>query len=477
MTKSRRLLKALLAAVVLACGAAVRADDEADKIEPLPKIGALPVASERVARSGARPLPINGKWQHVVTTFDPQECIGPPPGYDHSPEGTPDASLWDQYHTLNFRWWATLEYLNWQVRGYEVPALVTSSPAGTPLADAGVLPGATILFGDDIIEDGERSGGRARLGWWSVDGQFVGYQAEYFGLERARTEFFAASAFDGDNLARPFFNTATGEEDSSLLSGDDVLLGADTFDIDGEISVASESDIHSVALTRRHVLWADFERNFRFDWLIGYRYFRLDESLGIVDLVTLNNPSGGPLPPGTQVRRTDQFGAVNDFHGGEVGLTGEVLRGRWSVEGMGKLAIGGTHQSVDAFGTTEVNPGGVLGFTQGPGLGGFLVQPGLNAGHRSRDAFTFIPEAELAIGYQVTNQFRLKAGASVVYVTRVVRPGDQIDAAADPFQPQLNPTFFPSAGGVPTGTPAPAAEFAESYFWMYGLTIGAEYQW
>jgi hypothetical protein len=224
------------------------------------------------------------------------------------------------------------------------------------------------------------------------------------------------------------------------------------------------------------VLWADFERNFRFDWLIGYRYFRLDESLGIVDVVTLDNPSGGPFPAGTQIRRTDQFGAVNDFHGGEVGLTGEILRGRWSLEGVGKLAVGGTHQSVDAFGFTEVNVGGISGFTQSTGLGGFLVQPGLNALHRARDAFTFIPEAEIGIGFQVTNQFKLKAGATVVYVTRVARPGDQIDTAADPFQPQLNPTFFPG-GGIPTGTPAPAPEFNESYFWVYGVNIGAEFQW
>jgi hypothetical protein len=262
MTKSGRLLVALgLALAGLAWGASTRAEDEPDKIEPLPMIGALPVASERVARAPARPLPIHGKWQHVVTTFDAQECF-PHPGYDHSPAATPDSSLWDQYLTLNYRWWASLEYLNWRVRGYEVPALVTSSPAGTPLGDAGVLPGATILFGDDIIDDGDRSGGRARLGWWSVDGQFVGYQAEYWGLESAGADFFASSTPTGDILARPFFNLESGDEDATLLSGTGVTLGGFTFDITGQVSVASESDIHSFALTRKHVLWADFERNF-----------------------------------------------------------------------------------------------------------------------------------------------------------------------------------------------------------------------
>src|SRR5262245_26931623 len=46
------------------------------------------------------------------------------------------------------RFWASAEYLTWEMHGQNVPPLVTGSPTGTPLASAGVLgqPTTTVLF-------------------------------------------------------------------------------------------------------------------------------------------------------------------------------------------------------------------------------------------------------------------------------------------------------------------------------------------
>lgn len=434
-------------------------------------IGAMPVASERVSRAGAQPLPIDGKWQNVVTTFEP-DC-GPGDTRDFSPTAGMTGDLHEELTGVNDRWWAEVDYLRWRARGYDVPALVTQSPVGTAPAVAGRLPGAEILFGDGSLAGDWRDGGRARLGWWAVDGQFVGYQAEYFGLNGQEANFTASSTAAGPLLARPFFNTAVGAEDASLISGPGLTIdlgqGPFTYDVDGTINVSASSDIHSFALTRRHVLWTDFERNIRTDWLLGYRYFRLDEGINITDVVTLNNPSGGLVAPGTLIRRVDEFDATNDFHGGEVGLSGEIHRGRWSLNMLGKLGIGNTEQSVNVRGNTAVNPGGVLGFVESPGLGGFLAQPGLNIGSQVRNAFTLMPEAEMAVAFQVNDYISLKLGANAVYVNRVARPGNQIDR-------NLNPTFFPPANN-PTGDPAPASKFDQTYLLLYGFNAGVEVRW
>ena len=43
------------------------------------------------------------------------------------------------------------EYIEWWVNGSHTPALVTTSPDGTPQNQAGVLPAATVLFGNQRI--------------------------------------------------------------------------------------------------------------------------------------------------------------------------------------------------------------------------------------------------------------------------------------------------------------------------------------
>lgn len=43
--------------------------------------------------------------------------------------------------------WVHAEYLLWWQSGMNLPLLVTTSPAGTARAAAGVLPGATVLYG------------------------------------------------------------------------------------------------------------------------------------------------------------------------------------------------------------------------------------------------------------------------------------------------------------------------------------------
>jgi hypothetical protein len=124
------------------------------------------------------------------------------------------------------RFWAEAEYLRWTVKGDKLPALVTTSPPGTPPAQRGVLgfPGTAVLFGDSTVNDGWRSGGRAEAGFWFDDRRTSGIETSGFQLGDASANFRASS--DGNSiLARPFLDATTTRQDALLIASPGLLSG------------------------------------------------------------------------------------------------------------------------------------------------------------------------------------------------------------------------------------------------------------
>ena len=56
--------------------------------------------------------------------------------------------------------WAGAEYLLWALKGQPLPALLTTSPPGTPLRNAGIIgvEGTSVVFGNQKVDDDLRSG-------------------------------------------------------------------------------------------------------------------------------------------------------------------------------------------------------------------------------------------------------------------------------------------------------------------------------
>src|SRR5262249_57995102 len=136
------------------------------------------------------------------------------------------------------------------------------------------------------------------------------------------------------------------------------------------------------------------------------------------------------LPPAAGVDNrsfsiTDQFHTTNDFYGGQVGFDFECRRGHWFLGWTTKVAIGGVHQAVDVNGTTSTSvfTGPNAGTFTSPG--GLLAQP-TNIGQIGRDRFAVVPEVGVKVGFQVTDHLRAYAGYNFLYMSSVVRPGDQI---------------------------------------------------
>ena len=100
----------------------------------------------------------------------------------------------------------------------------------------------------------------------------------------------------------------------------------------------------------------------RISALIGYRYLHSSDRLSMP--VTANFGGGA-------ITDADAFRAATNFHGVDLGLTGEWKRGLWSLEWRSKVALGANVTNGDISGTTAITVGGVTTTS----AGGFLALP------------------------------------------------------------------------------------------------------
>lgn len=315
------------------------------------------------------------------------------------------------------RWYVRADYLLWWVSGNRLPPLVTTSPLGMPLEQAGVLgePGTSVLFGDQRVDNDLRHGVRLTLGRWLDDCQDWGVEGHYFYVGDAGGGYFADSA-GNPILARPFFNAETppGAADS--------LLVAFPERIEGQIQIDTSSDVHSAGVLLRRNWLRDCRGQVAV--LGGYRYFRFREQL-VIDTRSMFVDETGLIEYGTHLQVQDSFAVRNDFHGADIGLSAELQRGRWSLDVLTKLGLGGVRQRLDIAGQTQVAaPEGPLV----PQNGGLLARAS-NSGHYSDTQFAFLPELGANVGYCVTPSLSLRAGYSLMWLTDALRTGDQIDLA------------------------------------------------
>jgi len=342
--------------------------------------------------------------------------------------------------------WAEADYLAWSVSGDKLPALVTTAPVGTPLGVAGVLgqPTTTVLFGNSSVNNDWRSGGRITGGYWFDPQRSRGIEASFFGLENASTGF-AASSGAYPILTRPFTNALTGLPDALIAS----FPGIST----GSVNASETSRLFGTgALYRQDIgMWSGQ----RVNALIGYRYLRSSDTLWITD--TASSVAFGTFTP------SDNFKAASNFHGLDLGLTGDWRNGPWSLEWRGKVALGANLNTADVSGSTTST---IAGFTTTV-PGGFLALAS-NSGHFSQTKFAVVPELSLKAGYQIAPAWRLTVGYDVLYWTGVQRAGGLIDT-------NINPSLVPP--GPPAGPTRPLPVMNTTNLLAQGFSFGVRYNY
>jgi hypothetical protein len=355
------------------------------------------------------------------------------------------------------RLWFSAEYLVWATTGQAVPPLVTTSLAGTPGPEIGVigLPTTRVLFGGTNFEGPMRSGARLTAGFWFTPQQERGIEASWFGLAIAKEAFSVSTNGATSFLARPYADATNPPQqaavvfplvDSSTIPATDPLLDQ-TVDASLESQFGSVDVLYKINRTQGE----DFHRRYLVG---GFRYLMLEDRLAV------NMTSSVPTESATV---SDSFRTLNQFYGGEFGMVEKWWRDRWSLQVLGKVALGATTVTTringlttttdTATGTTTAYPGGVLAQATNPG--------------NEQSLFAAAGEFGVTADYAIWSQFRLSVGYSLIYWTTVGRVTDQINSS-------VNPTQF--GGGTLSGVSEPSFNLSTTGFWAQGVNAGLEYQ-
>ena len=174
----------------------------------------------------------------------------------------------------------------------------------------------------------------------------------------------------------------------------------------------------------------------------------------------------GPVAVGTTIDLLDSFSTENDFHGGEIGISAAMNRGRWSADMLTKIALGKMYQHVNIRGTNVVT---VPNLTPVSNQGGLLALS-TNMGDHNRSDFAFLPELNLNMRYCYSQNISLAMGYSLLWVTNVMRTGDQIDTG-------INVSQLPANGNNLIGAPRPAPVLSDTTMWVQGLNFGVVWEY
>jgi hypothetical protein len=349
------------------------------------------------------------------------------------------------------RFYASAEYLLWGLSDPNLPPLVTTTNLSVAEAIAlvplGVTPGAIgnrgtdVLFGGDNFDSATFSGGRFTLGYSKLSHDCA-LEGTFFFLGEASTDFAAASnAANPQFLFLPFFNT------DPANMGEDVLPVASVNPAGfNRVTARYASRMWGAEVNLRKPWCCDC--NSKLDFLAGFRFIELTESL---DLECCFDSTG-------TLSSIDSFGTRNRFFGGQIGADYEHRHGRWILGATGKLAIGGIHQRVRIDGSSFTNL--TTGEPAPMRVGNFFTGPS-NIGRYSQDELAVVPEVQLKLGYQITDNLSAYVAYNFLYISSVARPGDQIDRSFDPRTSVTGPMFV----------------FQDTDFWAQGVNFGVNWKY
>jgi hypothetical protein len=356
----------------------------------------------------------------------------------------------------NDTFWVNTDYLLGVVRGDHLPPLVTTSPSGTPLSQAGIIPSPTTsaLYGGNKVNGDERSGFHLGAGAWFNAAHTLGVEGGFSMLE-SQANLFSTSSNGSTILARPYTDATTGNPASVLIAfpGNSTGSGSGSIDIRAESGNYYETHIDLVG----NIWDAGW---IRFDTMLGYRYYRYDEGLRIRQSQTPNNPN---FITGTQITSEDDFNTHNTFNGGDFGLRTQIECGNLSLGLLAKLAVGDVFRETNILGSTTTTVPGQTPVTQ---MGGVYALSSNIGDHRAAD-WALMPEFGTDVSWRFTPNLRARLGYSILCLNRVARAGEQIDE-------NVNPGLFPPAvaGASPS---SPSVVNARNDVWIQTVNLGLEW--
>ncbi len=334
-----------------------------------------------VAAGIAIPLPVSAQSGIIPVVLRSPEG---PSLTQPSESGCCDAPCIDtEPEERHVRGWVSAEFLRWWIRPGPSPALVSTGPAGTPIASAGVLgqPGTQVVFPSPDLDYGASSGARVTAVLLPSEDKLFGVETSFFFLGRKSTGFDGASDAAGTPIiARPVFNAALGSEAAGIVA----VPGS----LSGDLAISASSRLWGAEFNLTEPL-VDGRYPVRF--ILGFLFLRWDESLGITQDSTVLAQgvagfNGTTLAPGNRLIVADGFDTRTQFYGGQAGIAGDWgfrrLRMDWAI----KVGVGESNELANIHGSTTLIPAG--GGADQTAAGGLLALPS-NIGRYTDERYSF----------------------------------------------------------------------------------------
>ncbi|HEV3385422.1 MAG TPA: BBP7 family outer membrane beta-barrel protein [Gemmata sp.] len=483
---------------------------------PIAKAGGVPpavMAGDIIQADGPAPVimpPLSVGPPNDPMGLGPTAGLGQPPGPMYPMPGPyaeplfqPPPSNEGGYGSVP-RWEVWGNYSLWfnKSMAVPIPLLTTGAPN-----QGGVLGASStlVLSGGGTFNYGALNG--MQLGgsfWGDEDRRFGMYVDGFYTANKTISQKFAMTgngpggqgSADLPILSRPYFDSTFGNT-SLILGGPGTGISSAVVSTSSQTWGVEASGMWNLYRTAPSEKWF-----LSLDAMLGYKFTELRETLSVSSVTTINgttstpvftiNPATGfPILSGIsttpifvpvggvfvsspgQIAISDRFTTTNLFNGTTFALRGEARYGMFSLEAIGKIGLGDMHQIVDIAGftyvqntTTTTVPGNL-----GTAYGGLLANAS-NIGRFQHDDFSFIPEATLNVGINLTRSLSAFVGYNFMYMTHVVRPGDQVSPNVDSTTVPLSVRY-----GNINSTPAPTITFNQTSYYLMGVNFGMAFKY
>jgi Putative beta barrel porin-7 (BBP7) len=486
--------KGLLASVTLVLAGAGTA------LAQQPTVGPVPPAPAMV-----QPAPTGAPMITAAPSAGPvsleQPMVGPSPGPMYGGAGGPvyaappgyslDGSGFDGNPCDCDRVWARAEYLLWWTKSSPNPTPLATSVApgtpggGTPTPGAVGGAGTSVVIGGDDLDLGTRQGVQGTIGFWFDRCHTIGLEGSYFylGTTSVNQEAISLGGAAAPTLQTPFFDV-TGASTGGTPGPSAMLPALATiFAVPGGLS--NNLITHDTLNVTSRLQGADGYGLFnigrsglaQWDFMFGFRWLALGEDLDYSSTNETNNQAQSHVVFNT----FDSFSTSNNFYGALLGVRFETSpddgRGGWRgglyYRADFKLGLGDTVERTNIDGFTQTNLGNPLLGSPVNYAGGAFTQLSNLGGHDS-DHFAVLPEVNLTVGYAVNTWARVFIGYDFLYISDVLRPGDQIDGGVNLFRSSLVQQANPAIAAPATDPSRPTFSASQTSFWAQGLNLGME---
>ncbi len=213
----------------------------------------------------------------------------------------------------------------------------------------------------------------------------------------------------------------------------------------GSILVEETEQAYGAEMNARWNYWEQAGGYWAGSILFGGRVLSVDERLNTTDFSQVLGAAGN------SISMAENFSAHNYFYGPQIGAAYSWSLGPVAVDVVGKVALGVDYENLSQTGGTRlVPPIGPVTSTNAA----LLVRPS-NAGSFHHYEFAVAPELLVNAGYAITDNIRVGGGYDFLYLSRLLRPGGQIDPVVGPTQP--------------------AVLLGQSSWWMQGFSASLEF--